>query len=280
MLNIINYIIKNSIYIISNKTFFKFLLSRYKNESIVYCLHRVLPSKKRRLENIKNLDFIITTKYFENFIKKTKKDYEFVDLKTISRKINSNKKKKYCHLTFDDGYLDNLQYAFPILKKYNVPATFYISDSYIDRSKNIKDFLCANNINDFMNWNELKKLSKSKLVTIGCHTSNHKELSKLSNKDVHKEIFFSKKNIEKKLKKKIYDFAYPYGGKDNFNENTTKIVRKLKFKTAVTAMCNTWNIKNSQFLIPRYFVTEKCSDLILKSRISGLSNFLKNQFLP
>lgn len=232
------------------------------------------------MENIKNLDFIITTKYFENFIKKIQKDYEFIDLKTISGKINFNKKKKYCHITFDDGYLDNLQYALPILEKYNVPATFYISDSYIDRNKNIKDFLCANNINDFMNWNELKRLSKSKLVTIGCHTSNHKELSKLSDKDVYKEIFFSRKNIEKKIKKKIYDFAYPYGGKDNFNKKTIKVVKKLKFKTAVTAMCTSWNKDSSPYLIPRYFITENCTDLVVKSRINGLSNFLKNQFLP
>ena len=34
-------------------------------------------------------------------------------------------------LTFDDGYADNLQYALPILEKYQVPATIFVSSGNI-----------------------------------------------------------------------------------------------------------------------------------------------------
>lgn len=34
-------------------------------------------------------------------------------------------------ITFDDGYLDNYEYAYPILKKYNLTAVFYLSTDYI-----------------------------------------------------------------------------------------------------------------------------------------------------
>jgi len=38
-------------------------------------------------------------------------------------------------ITFDDGYLDNLTIAAPILEKYNLPATLYLATGYIERGE-------------------------------------------------------------------------------------------------------------------------------------------------
>ena len=150
-----------------------------------------MPKKLRIKEDPKNLDFIISTNYLEKLIIKIKKNYKFVDLETLLKNYDS--KKHFCHLTFDDGYLDNFKYAYPILKKHNVPCTIYISDSFVERNSQKKDFLCANSYNDFMEWKHIISLSNTKLVTIGCHTSNHYELSKLSKKKIYEEISSSKK---------------------------------------------------------------------------------------
>jgi peptidoglycan/xylan/chitin deacetylase (PgdA/CDA1 family) len=40
---------------------------------------------------------------------------------------------RFVAVTFDDGYRDTLEYAYPILKKYDVPFTVYVATSFADR---------------------------------------------------------------------------------------------------------------------------------------------------
>ena len=42
-------------------------------------------------------------------------------------------RRRFVAVTFDDGYRDNLEFAYPILKKYEVPFTVYVATSFADR---------------------------------------------------------------------------------------------------------------------------------------------------
>ena len=83
----------------------------------------------------------------------------------------------------------------------------------------------------YLSTKEIKYLSDLGMV-IGSHSKNHIPLSRLTLFQQTKEIRSSKKFLENILKKKCDVFCYPYGGKINYNNNTLRILRKLKFKFA------------------------------------------------
>lgn len=73
---------------------------------------------------------------FEKEVQWLSKHFTIVPLRDIE-KMNEEKNftgKNLCAITFDDGYRNNYLNAFPILKKYNVPATIFLTTGFVDRS--------------------------------------------------------------------------------------------------------------------------------------------------
>lgn len=91
-------------------------------------------------------------------------------------------KKAVC-LTFDDGYLDNFIYVYPLLKKYNAKATIFVNPVFADKRplvrKTLEDYwnnkATLEDINHwgFLSWDEMRLMEKSGLVDIQSHTLTH-----------------------------------------------------------------------------------------------------------
>jgi peptidoglycan/xylan/chitin deacetylase (PgdA/CDA1 family) len=76
----------------------------------------------------------ITPSEFESTIIRFKElDFEFIDMEKLIRisKCDFTHNKPWLHLTFDDGYQDNLDIILPILKKHQIPATIFVSSNHI-----------------------------------------------------------------------------------------------------------------------------------------------------
>ena len=127
----------------------------------------------------------------------------------------------------DDGYLDTLTLAYPILKERQIPFCVYMTrDYYQGKSKPH-----WNPEASMMGVDQLLELSSDPLCIIGAHTCSHPHLSQLSDENQRHEIEACKTDLEQLVGKPVLHLAYPHG---DYNEETVRIVRDLLFDTAVT----------------------------------------------
>jgi peptidoglycan/xylan/chitin deacetylase (PgdA/CDA1 family) len=124
----------------------------YSGKGQILLLHRVLPeSPGERIHN--HLSLEISPEHLEEIIGYfKKKNYDFIDLDLLPGWLedNINTNRKFVIFTFDDGYKDNLVYAYPVFKKHNVPFIIYVTSSFPDNQAIIwwyiiEDIILKNN---------------------------------------------------------------------------------------------------------------------------------------
>ena len=100
----------------------------------IWCLHRVLSEKSTFHEN---QELEVSPEFFESLIIQYQSaGYKFAPLdEIVSTKLHQYRypwQHKFIHISFDDGFKDIHQNAFPILKKYSAPFTIYLSTDIIN----------------------------------------------------------------------------------------------------------------------------------------------------
>jgi peptidoglycan/xylan/chitin deacetylase (PgdA/CDA1 family) len=286
----------------------------------IFLFHGVIKTNNFKLRNYNNKH--IEKKIFIQILKDLKKNGHPISmddvLKNISNKTDFDNKSFV--ITFDDGFFNNYSIAIPILKKMQIPATFYITTDFIEKNatswvdrieiavnsknhgstkilnkeynfnnsikskikfmndirkiikndkkidpykttanilKNLdynKKILSSNHTLDKkMDWNQIKKLDKQKLFTVGGHTKTHKILSFLSDKEVKKEINESIRLIVKKLNKKIIHYSYPEGLRHTFSNREILLLKQKGIKCCPSAESGINNKNSNLFKLKRIF---------------------------
>ena len=96
---------------------------------------------------------------------------------------NESLKRNNLVLTFDDGYLDNWTYVYPILKRYGLKGTIFVNPEFIEDAttlrRNLEDVrynkskISLQECTGFLNWNEIKVMQKSGIIDIQSHSMSH-----------------------------------------------------------------------------------------------------------
>jgi len=120
-------------------------------------------------------------------------------------------------LSFDDGWENQYQYAFPLLQKYGFTGTFYVVSGYIDHQ-------------NFMTTEQLKAMMAAGMV-IGGHSHTHPALAGIGSGRLKDEVTGSKAWLEDRLGTVIDTFAYPYG---SYSSATVAAVKAAGYRTART----------------------------------------------
>jgi peptidoglycan/xylan/chitin deacetylase (PgdA/CDA1 family) len=130
-------------------------------------------------------------------------------------------------LSFDDGYSDLYEHAFPLLRQEGLPAIIYlVTDHREDAWRRTKSLLPL----QLLNWAQIREMADSG-ITFGSHTRTHSNLTRCTPEQLHDEVLNSKKIIEDKLSKQVQHFCYPFG---KTNDQVVDMVREAGYITACT----------------------------------------------
>lgn len=188
-------------------------------------------------------------------------------------------------ITFDDGYYSNYEYAYPILKKYNMKATFLIIGWSVGRTTFIDS---DKPIIPHFSWEEAKEMYDSGLVDIQHHTYDLHSPEGLSygyqvpcsigvdkipneTQEEYEARFIAdtiklKNMIEEKIGNDVFVYAYPYGV---HNETTEKLLQDLGFKVSLTTISGITDIKDSLIGLKRiHMPSDMCSIDLFKNILS------------
>lgn len=97
----------------------------------IYMFHMVCP-KADLLAPIDELR--VSPEFFESFLCEQQKRLNFISINDIHARMSNmqHSDKPFGIITFDDGYEDNCTYAYPILKKLNIPFVIYVSAGMVN----------------------------------------------------------------------------------------------------------------------------------------------------
>lgn len=119
-------------------------------------------------------------------------------------------------LTFDDGWREQYDVAFPLLQKYGMRATFFVLTSHVGSPRH-------------MTWEELAELRDAGME-IASHGRKHLNLADADDTDAWREIARSKEALEEKLGVQVVSFAYPYGA---YRRGLSGMLERAGYKAAV-----------------------------------------------
>jgi peptidoglycan/xylan/chitin deacetylase (PgdA/CDA1 family) len=135
--------------------------------------------------------------------------YQAVTVSELLKAMTRVATRRYLAVTFDDGYLDNLVTALPILQRYGFLATFYIPTSYIGGLSiwNPVDYIGHR---PMLSAPGIRALSEAG-QEIGSHSHHHRDLTLLDDAGLDEELGRSKKILEDVTAKSVVAFAPPHG---------------------------------------------------------------------
>jgi len=205
-----------------------------------------------------------------------------------------NARSTVVFVTFDDGYADNLHEALPVLQRFDVPATVFVStdavlqarefwwddlerlaatdeydatwarlrdlgarerDAVLDALRASAGVDCAPRTDKRpLTPDELALLATDARIAIGAHTASHARLSALTGAGQRHEIEAGRAALQSIIARPVETFAYPFGRAGDYTAETMDLVREAGFTLACSNQAGRVDRSTDRFALPRLYV--------------------------
>lgn len=137
-------------------------------------------------------------------------------------------------LTFDDGYFDNLENAYPILHRYSHPAVLFVPTSFVGSAEPLPHDRGLPVSNPTVTWSELRDMLD--IFAVGSHGRTHRVLTALPPPEARSEIARSKQELEENLGVTVRAFSYPKGSIGDFSPRVEEYVAEAGYDMAFATL--------------------------------------------
>ncbi len=175
-------------------------------------------------------------------------------------------------LTFDDGYVDNYEYAFPLLAARGMPAAFFLTAGFLERDEAVMQRLaviwrtpCAALAP--LAWSQVVEMQAAGM-TVGSHTWSHPNLSQLPVLVAKHELTRSKDVIEQRTGAAVDALAYPFGKwGEHVDATTLRLAEVAGYEVGYASSPRAVAARDGRFRVPRFGVgDDSVADVAAKVR--------------
>jgi hypothetical protein len=249
------------------------------NRVRVLVYHRICGANRGDVQD----EWTVMTERFEEqmrFLRKDKYVILTVDELLTYMEMGKQFPKKAVCITFDDGYQNNYDHAFPILAELGISATFYLTTDYIgstrplDWKKKLDGDCSLNGRNLFpLTWEQVREMTNYGM-DFASHSHTHANFNLLDSDSIKREVTESQVIMARYLSHYGRSIACPFRVKAS---QITKVQLCLKDTGCSGAFLGTWGSvgpDTNRFNMPRMSVYRKDSLYVFRQKIEGLYDWL------
>jgi peptidoglycan/xylan/chitin deacetylase (PgdA/CDA1 family) len=170
-------------------------------------------------------------------------------------------------ISFDDGFVDFLTGAVPILDRYKFPATLYVVTAAVGGTS---QWLAEEGEGDrpCLSWDQIAELP-GQGIEIGAHSHTHPQLDTLPLSAANEEIRLSKSLLEDHLGQPVDSFAYPHG---YHSPAVRRLVQQAGFSSACGVKHAMSALNDDPFSLARIIIRRDLS-------LEGFGQLIEGRFL-
>lgn len=176
--------------------------------------------------------------------------YKGLSMSAAMPYLRGEKQGRVAVITFDDGYVDTLEQALPILQKHGFSATCYVISQRTGQY-NEWDAASLNVRKSLMNDEQVRAWHAAGME-VGAHSRTHPRLTGCTDAELQNEIAGSKADLETLLGQPVTQFCYPYGDLD---ERVVAATRQAGFDAATTVQRGRARAGDDAMLLRRVLVS-------------------------